>query len=137
MTVRYWKNGELDHLIDNTKGNGSYEDGQRIGAIVDLTSIPHKVAFYINYIEQPNYVIGIPSEIRFWAFIQRPSSSFTVVKYHCGSNTVGARTRIRPMGWPFFKYVKEFSKTGTVRAGTVRKLRHTKVHYKDTCRDRS
>ncbi|KAA6358888.1 MAG: hypothetical protein EZS28_045585, partial [Streblomastix strix] len=28
-------------------------------------------------------------------------------------------------------------KTGTVRAGTVRKLRHTKVHYKDTCRDRS
>ncbi|KAA6377538.1 MAG: hypothetical protein EZS28_026936 [Streblomastix strix] len=50
---------------------------------------------------------------------------------------VGSRTGIRPMGWPFFKYVKEFSKTGTVRAGTLCELRHTKVHCKDTCRDRS
>ncbi|KAA6400590.1 MAG: hypothetical protein EZS28_003885 [Streblomastix strix] len=50
---------------------------------------------------------------------------------------VGARTGIRPMGWPFFKYVKEFNKTGTVRARTVREFRHTKVYYKDTRRDRS
>ncbi|KAA6365337.1 MAG: hypothetical protein EZS28_039136 [Streblomastix strix] len=41
------------------------------------------------------------------------------------------------MGWPFFKNIKEFNKTGTIRAGTVRELRDTKVHYKDTCRDRS
>ncbi|KAA6398410.1 MAG: hypothetical protein EZS28_006064 [Streblomastix strix] len=46
-----------------------------------MTSNPRKVVFYIDGIEQPNYVIGIPSEFRFWAFIQRPSSSFTVVKF--------------------------------------------------------
>ncbi|KAA6367923.1 MAG: hypothetical protein EZS28_036550, partial [Streblomastix strix] len=41
------------------------------------------------------------------------------------------------MGWPFFKNDKEFNKTGTVRAGTVREFRHIKVHCKDTRRDRS
>ncbi|KAA6354604.1 MAG: hypothetical protein EZS28_049870 [Streblomastix strix] len=41
------------------------------------------------------------------------------------------------MGWPFIKNLKEFNKTGTVRAGTVREFRNSKIHYKDTCRDRS
>ncbi|KAA6378839.1 MAG: hypothetical protein EZS28_025634, partial [Streblomastix strix] len=31
---------------------------------------------------------------------------------------VGARTGIRSIGWLFSKNVKEFNKTGTVRAGT-------------------
>ncbi|KAA6389222.1 MAG: hypothetical protein EZS28_015254 [Streblomastix strix] len=48
---------------------------------------------------------------------------------------VGARTGIRSMMWSFSKNVKEFSKTGTVRAGTVCELRPTKVHYKDTHHD--
>ncbi|KAA6370203.1 MAG: hypothetical protein EZS28_034271, partial [Streblomastix strix] len=39
------------------------------------------------------------------------------------------------MNWPFFKNIKEFNKTGTVRAGTVREFRRTKVHYKDSRRD--
>ncbi|KAA6357693.1 MAG: hypothetical protein EZS28_046780, partial [Streblomastix strix] len=58
--------GKIDHITDDTKGNGSYEDGQRISVIVDMTTDPRKVVFYIDDIEQPNYVIGIPSEIRFW-----------------------------------------------------------------------
>ncbi|KAA6388235.1 MAG: hypothetical protein EZS28_016235, partial [Streblomastix strix] len=39
------------------------------------------------------------------------------------------------MGWPFFKNVKEFNKTGTIRAGTVREFRDSNVHYKDTRHD--
>ncbi|KAA6375057.1 MAG: hypothetical protein EZS28_029414 [Streblomastix strix] len=50
---------------------------------------------------------------------------------------VGSRIGIRPMGWPFFKNIKEFNKTGTIRAGTIREFRLTKVHYKDTRRDRN
>ncbi|KAA6401346.1 MAG: hypothetical protein EZS28_003120, partial [Streblomastix strix] len=66
-TVRYWGfNGDLDHITNDTKGNRSYEDGQRISAIVDMTSNPRKVVFYVDDIEQPNFVIGIPSEIRIW-----------------------------------------------------------------------
>ncbi|KAA6366927.1 MAG: hypothetical protein EZS28_037547 [Streblomastix strix] len=48
---------------------------------------------------------------------------------------VGARTGIRPMGWPFFKNVQEFNKTGTVGVGTVREFLYIKVHYKDTHND--
>ncbi|KAA6360869.1 MAG: hypothetical protein EZS28_043604 [Streblomastix strix] len=46
-----------------------------------MTSNPRKVVFYVDDIEQPNYVIGIPSEIRFWAFTVCKSSSFTVTKF--------------------------------------------------------
>ncbi|KAA6390622.1 MAG: hypothetical protein EZS28_013850 [Streblomastix strix] len=69
-TVRYLSySGDLDHIIKGTKGNRSYEDGQRISAIVDMTSNPRKVVFYVDDIEQPNFVIGIPSEIRFWVLV--------------------------------------------------------------------
>ncbi|KAA6353277.1 MAG: hypothetical protein EZS28_051196, partial [Streblomastix strix] len=59
-------NGYLDHITYYTKGNRRHKDGQRISAIVDMTSNPRKVVFYVDDIEQPNFVIGIPSEIRFW-----------------------------------------------------------------------
>ncbi|KAA6359078.1 MAG: hypothetical protein EZS28_045395 [Streblomastix strix] len=45
-----------------------------------MTSNPRKVVFYIDDIEQPNYMIGIPSEIRFWVYTWNKSSSFTVTK---------------------------------------------------------
>ncbi|KAA6387921.1 MAG: hypothetical protein EZS28_016550 [Streblomastix strix] len=80
-TVRYYYNGDLEHITNGTIGNRSYEDGQRISAIVDMTSNPRKVVFYVDDIEQPNFVIGIPSEIRFWAFTRIGSSSFTVTKF--------------------------------------------------------
>ncbi|KAA6366542.1 MAG: hypothetical protein EZS28_037931 [Streblomastix strix] len=64
-TVRYYYSGDLRHITIGTKGNESYKDGQRISAIVDMTSNPRKVVFYVDDIEQPNFVIGIPSEIRF------------------------------------------------------------------------
>ncbi|KAA6381210.1 MAG: hypothetical protein EZS28_023263, partial [Streblomastix strix] len=69
-TVRYWgSDGDLDHITNDTKGNRSFEDGQRISAIVDMTSNPRKVVFYVDDIEQPNFVIGIPSEIRIWVLV--------------------------------------------------------------------
>ncbi|KAA6383288.1 MAG: hypothetical protein EZS28_021184 [Streblomastix strix] len=71
-TVRYFRNGELNHITYSTKGNLYYFNKQRISAIVDMTSNPHKVVFQVNDIEQPNYVIGIPSEIRFWVLEQEP-----------------------------------------------------------------
>ncbi|KAA6370167.1 MAG: hypothetical protein EZS28_034306, partial [Streblomastix strix] len=80
-TVRYYQSGYLDHITNDTKGNRSYEDGQRISAIVDMTSNPRKVVFYVDDIEQPNFVIGIPSKIRFWAYTYYQSSSFTVTKF--------------------------------------------------------
>ncbi|KAA6377003.1 MAG: hypothetical protein EZS28_027470 [Streblomastix strix] len=79
-TVGYYDDGALFH-INIVKGNQSYQNGQRISAIVDMTSNRRKVVFYIDDIEQPNYMIGIPSEIRFWAYTWNKSSSFTVTRF--------------------------------------------------------
>ncbi|KAA6383524.1 MAG: hypothetical protein EZS28_020952 [Streblomastix strix] len=75
-TVRYWIDGSIDHITSLTIRNGRYKDGQRISAIVDMTSNPRKVIFYVDNIEQPNYVIGIPSEIRFWVRLRIQSFFF-------------------------------------------------------------
>ncbi|KAA6365458.1 MAG: hypothetical protein EZS28_039015 [Streblomastix strix] len=66
-TVRYWgDNGDLDHITQDTKGNQEYADRQRVAVEVDMTTVPRRATFFVDDIEQPNYVIGIPSEIRFW-----------------------------------------------------------------------
>ncbi|KAA6357160.1 MAG: hypothetical protein EZS28_047313, partial [Streblomastix strix] len=64
-TVRYFWNGQLSH-ISFGQNNKKYSDGQRIGIEVDMTTVPRRVTFFVDNVEQPKYVIGIPSEIRFW-----------------------------------------------------------------------
>ncbi|KAA6403488.1 MAG: hypothetical protein EZS28_000986 [Streblomastix strix] len=53
----------LYHITSNRIYNELYSEGQRISAIVDMTSNPRKVVFYVDDIEQPNFVIRILSEI--------------------------------------------------------------------------
>ncbi|KAA6377504.1 MAG: hypothetical protein EZS28_026968 [Streblomastix strix] len=67
-TVRYFRNGTFDHLTDNiVLGNATFnKDGMRVSAEVDMLKIPRKVTFFVDGVEQPNYVIGIPSAVRFW-----------------------------------------------------------------------
>ncbi|KAA6402761.1 MAG: hypothetical protein EZS28_001719 [Streblomastix strix] len=67
INVRYWgDNGNLDHITDGAKGNQKYSDGQRVAVEVDMTTVPRRAAFFVDDIEQPNFVIGIPEAIRFW-----------------------------------------------------------------------
>ncbi|KAA6383334.1 MAG: hypothetical protein EZS28_021136 [Streblomastix strix] len=79
-TVRYYDDGTLNHKTWGPK-NQTYFVGQKVGIEVDMTTVPRKVTFFVDNVEQPNYVIGIPSEIRFWVYIYNESSSFTVTKF--------------------------------------------------------
>ncbi|KAA6395409.1 MAG: hypothetical protein EZS28_009065 [Streblomastix strix] len=79
--VRYLWDGDLYHITVDTKGNQECEDGQRIGIEVHMTTIPRRVTFFINDVEQPKSVIGIPEAIRFWAYTTQKSSSFTITKF--------------------------------------------------------
>ncbi|KAA6403934.1 MAG: hypothetical protein EZS28_000547 [Streblomastix strix] len=78
--VSYSCFGNLDHITRGPK-NQRYYVGQKVGIEVDMTTVPRKVTFFVDDVEQPNYVIGIPSEIRFWAYIYFGRSSFTVTKF--------------------------------------------------------
>ncbi|KAA6379754.1 MAG: hypothetical protein EZS28_024718 [Streblomastix strix] len=73
--------GYLLHITDGIGGNQEYADGQRVAVEVDMTTVPRRAAFFVDDIEQPNFVIGIPSEIRFWVYTFEKSSSFTVTKF--------------------------------------------------------
>ncbi|KAA6378474.1 MAG: hypothetical protein EZS28_026001 [Streblomastix strix] len=79
-TVRYFNIGRLDH-ITYAKGNRGYADGQRVAVEVDMTTVTRRATFFVDDIEQPNFVIGIPEAIRFWASTSDESSFFTVIKF--------------------------------------------------------
>ncbi|KAA6357432.1 MAG: hypothetical protein EZS28_047041, partial [Streblomastix strix] len=40
-----------------------------------------RAIFFIEGVEQKNFVIGIPQKIRFYAFISKESSSFQITKF--------------------------------------------------------
>ncbi|KAA6395085.1 MAG: hypothetical protein EZS28_009388 [Streblomastix strix] len=74
-------NGDLNHVTQGIIKNQRYKDGQRIGIEIDMTTIPRRATFFVGDVQQPNYIIGIPSEIRFQAYTYSGSSSFTVTKF--------------------------------------------------------
>ncbi|KAA6375795.1 MAG: hypothetical protein EZS28_028678 [Streblomastix strix] len=66
-TVRYWGSfGDIDHITQDIRGNRGYADGQRVAVEVDMTTVPRRATFFVEDVEQPNFVIGIPEAIRFW-----------------------------------------------------------------------
>ncbi|KAA6360688.1 MAG: hypothetical protein EZS28_043785 [Streblomastix strix] len=65
MTIRYYWDGEISHITWGPQ-NQEYSDGQKVEIEVDMTTVPRRVTFFVDDVEQPNYAIGIPSEIRFW-----------------------------------------------------------------------
>ncbi|KAA6389744.1 MAG: putative CAMK family protein kinase [Streblomastix strix] len=66
MTIRYSFIGWLHHITDGRKGNQEFADGQKIAAEVDMRTEPRRLTFFVDDFEQRDYVVGIPSEIRFW-----------------------------------------------------------------------
>ncbi|KAA6359483.1 MAG: hypothetical protein EZS28_044990, partial [Streblomastix strix] len=74
----YGSIGDLLHIGTTTKGNTKYLCGQRVGVEVDMKSTPRTVTFFVDDIEQPNRIVGVPAAIRFFAFISISNSSFEI-----------------------------------------------------------
>ncbi|KAA6378052.1 MAG: hypothetical protein EZS28_026419, partial [Streblomastix strix] len=64
-TIKYYLDGDLSLISNNIKGNLEYDEGKRVAVEVDITTIPRRVTFFVDDIEQPNFVIGFPEAIRF------------------------------------------------------------------------
>ncbi|KAA6395943.1 MAG: hypothetical protein EZS28_008526 [Streblomastix strix] len=88
-SIRFISSGDLQHLIEfkygfqvsfPANGNQIFHCGQRLQIEVDFKSVPSKVVFFINGIQQKNYVTGIPVKIRFFAFVQQAGSSFHITR---------------------------------------------------------
>ncbi|KAA6324813.1 MAG: hypothetical protein EZS28_054143, partial [Streblomastix strix] len=99
-TVRYFRNGTFDHITNNILGNASFNnDGQRVAVEVDMRKVPRKVTFYVDGMMQPNYVVGIPSAIRFWVHVCMPNSQYTVKILRLSKPTAKYSSGSRPLEW--------------------------------------
>ncbi|KAA6382827.1 MAG: hypothetical protein EZS28_021646 [Streblomastix strix] len=85
-TVIYWSHGDLYHI-----NFGPYNQGfrceQRIGAEVNMICRPRRLMFFVEDVEQENYIVNIPEAIRFWSYILAPNSSFTVTRFERRSSS--------------------------------------------------
>ncbi|KAA6397075.1 MAG: putative kinase domain protein [Streblomastix strix] len=85
-TIRYRDDGWILH-INQGPINQSFKCEYKVGLEVNMSSNPRKLTFFVNDVEQKNYVINIPYAIRFWAYIWEAISSFTVTKFEKRSSS--------------------------------------------------
>ncbi|KAA6391567.1 MAG: putative CAMK family protein kinase, partial [Streblomastix strix] len=52
-----------------------------IGLKLDMNSMPRTLTFFVNDVEQKNYVVNVPAAVRFYTQIYLCSSSFKVLKF--------------------------------------------------------
>ncbi|KAA6385133.1 MAG: hypothetical protein EZS28_019339 [Streblomastix strix] len=88
--------GNMENLINNheVSGNASFKCGQRVAAEVNMTS--KTLRFFVDGVEQPNFVVSIPPAIRFFAFLWQEGSSFEVTKFVQFPSTSASATGLVP-----------------------------------------
>ncbi|KAA6354001.1 MAG: hypothetical protein EZS28_050472, partial [Streblomastix strix] len=109
-TIRFNNSGDLAHIIcgDNSsqpvKGNSLFQCGQRVSVEVDMNQ--RRAYFFVDGEEQKNFVFNIPQEIRFYAFIFKPNSSFEVTKFEMIEKS-SVRGVLGSEGWELGKKWKQ------------------------------
>ncbi|KAA6395974.1 MAG: hypothetical protein EZS28_008500 [Streblomastix strix] len=76
--VAYWSNGCIRYSDKKIFGNSKFKCGQKIGMEINMDVEPRTLFFFVDDVQQKNYVIGIPDALRFWSFIQKDNSSYTI-----------------------------------------------------------
>ncbi|KAA6383313.1 MAG: hypothetical protein EZS28_021160 [Streblomastix strix] len=59
------ENGDIAHITNNIKGNQKYVDGQRVAIEVDMATVPRRATFFVDDVEQTNFMIGVSEAVRF------------------------------------------------------------------------
>ncbi|KAA6363061.1 MAG: hypothetical protein EZS28_041412, partial [Streblomastix strix] len=80
-TVRYWQDGNLQHIGDFIKGNSLIEENKTVAVEVNMNIRPRTLTFFYDNQEQPVSVINIPSSIRFYNSLWDNNSSFTITEF--------------------------------------------------------
>ncbi|KAA6390169.1 MAG: hypothetical protein EZS28_014305 [Streblomastix strix] len=81
-TVRYYRDGVLQHIGDNyIKGNSPIKENKTVAMEVNMNIRPRTLTFFYDNQEQPVSVINIPSSIRFYIYLYDPNSSFTITEF--------------------------------------------------------
>ncbi|KAA6377492.1 MAG: hypothetical protein EZS28_026980 [Streblomastix strix] len=80
-TIQYFRDGQISHNENWVEGNVKFSSGDRIALELNMDSNPRELTFFVNDIEQNNYIVNIPSAVRFWAFFWNKQQSFEILKF--------------------------------------------------------
>ncbi|KAA6392317.1 MAG: hypothetical protein EZS28_012157 [Streblomastix strix] len=83
--VEYMNDGGMHHIgnLDGwIKGNDPFnKPGDRVALELDMDSSPRTLTFFVNDVEQKNYLTNIPAAVNFYGYIFDFGASFKVVKF--------------------------------------------------------
>ncbi|KAA6401215.1 MAG: hypothetical protein EZS28_003259 [Streblomastix strix] len=74
-------NGWIYNINDYVKGNSQFDSGDHVKMELNMENDPHSLTFFVNDVEQPHYVVGIPPEVRIWIFLENIGESFKILKF--------------------------------------------------------
>ncbi|KAA6363310.1 MAG: hypothetical protein EZS28_041163, partial [Streblomastix strix] len=74
----FYCKGQVYQNVKNTTGNQAMKDNDTIAIEVNMT-IPRTVHLFINSIQQPVFMSGLPESIQFYFFLNKQGDSVTVL----------------------------------------------------------
>ncbi|KAA6366721.1 MAG: hypothetical protein EZS28_037752, partial [Streblomastix strix] len=103
--IEYDDLGWIQHIGETIRGNAEIKNnGDRITLELNMDSNPRTLTFFVNDVEQPNFVINIPSAIR--ACIISENASFKVLKFEA----LSAPVAVNGAGSHSWEWGKEWKK---------------------------
>ncbi|KAA6387216.1 MAG: putative G2-specific protein kinase nim-1, partial [Streblomastix strix] len=98
--VLFRNDGKLRYQGENIDGNSSFNENNRVALELDMDSIPHKLSFFVDDKQQPNYVVNIPNSVKFYAYFYKQSSQFKFLKFEKLSAPISKRIEgCRALEW--------------------------------------
>ncbi|KAA6358271.1 MAG: hypothetical protein EZS28_046201, partial [Streblomastix strix] len=100
----------IQHFGEQIKGNQEfYSSNKRVAMDLNMEVIPRTLTFFVNDIEQPNYVFNIPGAVRYFAQIYYKTDSFKILSFSKLSSPM-AKHPEGSFGWEYgTKWMKRAS----------------------------
>ncbi|KAA6385575.1 MAG: hypothetical protein EZS28_018898 [Streblomastix strix] len=73
--------GLIHHKGEWISGNSGIKEASSVIMELNMNSSPRTLSFYVDGVEQKNYITYIPPAVRFWAYLQLKNSSFKVIDF--------------------------------------------------------
>ncbi|KAA6374517.1 MAG: hypothetical protein EZS28_029957 [Streblomastix strix] len=73
--------GYIKHTGDYIDGNAAIYNSSQVALEFNIEQLPTTLTFFVNNIEQPNYIINIPKSVRFLVYLSLRGSSFEILNF--------------------------------------------------------
>ncbi|KAA6366265.1 MAG: hypothetical protein EZS28_038208 [Streblomastix strix] len=77
----YDSQGDIHHIGEWIQENSEVPNGHRIQLELNMNAKPHTLTFFIDEMQQKNYVTKIPSTVRFWVNFYESGAQFRILRF--------------------------------------------------------